>query len=78
MQYYLRQLSEVSLPMHTYIHTSPKKAKSNQFEVSADLHTFYFMQYQQQQMKKTGGFSTDSATRELLRYAMRYYEPVQS
>lgn len=60
MQYFLRQLSEVNFPACLGI----------------IMYVVFFLQYQTQQMKKTGGFVTESAVNELLRYATRYSEPV--
>ena len=36
------------------------------------------LQYQSQMMRKTGGFVTESALHELLRYATKYHEPVRT
>ena len=69
MQYYLKQLSGVSacvcVCVCVHVHLAITSLLSS-------------LQYQSQMMRKTGGFVTESALHELLRYATKYHEPVST
>ena len=68
MQYYLKQLSGVSACVCVCVCTCASCYNS----------LLSSLQYQSQMMRKTGGFVTESALHELLRYATKYHEPVST
>ena len=76
MQYYLKQLSGVSACDVCCVCVCVCTC------TCASCYNFPsflpLLQYQSQMMRKTGGFVTESALHELLRYATKYHEPVST
>ena len=77
MQYYLKQLSTVSLSLSLSL-SSLSQPPHTMMVYHCSSISFFSLQYQSQQMRNTGGpgFVVESALQDLLRYAHKYQEPV--
>ena len=74
MQYYLKQLSGVSA-CDVCVCVCVCVCVHVRLAITSLLSS---LQYQSQMMRKTGGFVIENALHELLRYAIKYHEPVST